>query len=403
LTVRPPSYRVLLGRRDVGGLLLSASLARLADRIVTLVLVLYALARFHSPLLAGWIGFAAMAPGLLISPFAGVLLDRVGSAVAIAVDMACSAACMFVVSMLALAGTDTAWSLSVLVALYSLTKPLSSAGVRSLLPTLVTRADLDHANALDTSINAIIEVIGPALGGVLFGLGGAVTTFAAVVTLHAVACATLLHAGRSLAGPTLRQHGVLRDAAAGVVYVLRHKSLRAVALAYACYQVSWGVLLVAVPVAVRHALGGMHADVVVGILWALSGLAGGIGALATGHLGAMNRERSIITVGILATAIAIYPVSTSFGLAGLASGLALVGFFSGPIDVGVLTLRQRHSESAWLGRVIAVSMSLNMSGLPVGSALGGMLSGWSLAAAFATAAGACVLASAVAWAWLPMR
>jgi MFS family permease len=398
-----PSYRVLLRRRDVGHLLLSASLARLADRIVTLVLVLYVLARFHSPLLAGWIGFAAMAPGLLFSPFAGVLLDRVGSAAAIAVDMACSAACMFAVTMLALAGTDTAWSLSVLVALYSLTKPLSSAGVRSLLPTLVTPEALDHANALDTGINAIIEVFGPALGGVLFGLGGAVTAFAVVVTLHVTACATLLHAVRCRAGQTSRQSGLLRDAAAGVVYVLRHKSLRAIALTYACYQVAWGILLVAVPLAVMHALGGAHADVAVGMLWAISGVAGGIGALATGHLGAIGRERSIIAVGILATAIAIYPVSTGFGFVGLASGLALVGFFSGPIDVGVLTLRQRRTEPAWLGRVIAVSMSLNLSGLPIGSALGGVLSDWSLAAAFAAAAGACVLASAVAWAWLPVR
>jgi MFS family permease len=401
--MRPPSYRVLLGRRDVGRLLLSASLARLADRIVNLVLVLYALARFHSPVLAGWIGFAAMAPGLLISPLAGVLLDRVGSAVAIVVDMACSAACMFAVTMLALAGTDTAWSLSVLVMLYSLTKPLSSAGVRALLPTLVTPETFDHANALDTSVNATIEVLGPALGGALFGLGGAVTAFAVVVILHTAACTTLLHAVRGPAGSTSRQHSVWRDAASGVLYVLRHKSLRAIALIYACYQVSWGILLVAVPVAVTHALGRAHADVAVGMLWAISGLAGGIGALATGHLGAIDRERGIVAVGILATAVAIYPVSTSFGLAGLASGLALVGFFSGPIDVGVLTLRQRRTESAWLGRVIAVSMSLNLSGLPIGSALGGMLSGWSSAAAFAAAAGACVLASAVAWAWLPTR
>ena len=115
--MRPPSYRVLLRQRDVGRLFLSASLARLADRILTLVLVLYALARFHSPPFAGWIGFTAIAPGLLVSPLAGVLFDRVGSAAAIAVDMACSAVCILAVTMLAVAGTDTAWSLCLLVTL----------------------------------------------------------------------------------------------------------------------------------------------------------------------------------------------------------------------------------------------------------------------------------------------
>jgi MFS family permease len=401
--MRQPTYRALLRRHDVGRLLLSAGLARLADRILMLVLVLYALARFRSPLLAGWIGFAAVAPGLLVSPIAGVLLDRVGSAAAIAVDMACSAACVLAATMLSVAGTDTAWSLCLLVSLYSLTKPLASAGVRSLLPTLVSPEALDRANALDTGIHAIVEVFGPALGGALFGFAGAAAAFSITVALYAAACMILLRAAHRPAGQPSRQPGVLLDAAAGVTYVLRHRSLRALALIYACYQLGWGILLVAVPVAVTRALGGVHGDVAVGILWAVSGLTGGVGAVATGHMGAMNRERSIIVFGILGTAIAIYPVSASFGLAGLVSGLALVGFFSGPIDVGVLTLRQRRTDPAWLGRAIAVSMSLNLSGLPIGSALGGLLSGWCTTAAFAAAAAACVLASAVAWAWLPAR
>ena len=400
--MRPLSYRVLLGQRDVGRLLLSAGLARLADRILTLVLVLYALVRFHSPLLAGWIGFAAIVPGLLVSPLAGVLFDRVGSA-AIAIDMAFSAFCILTVTTLALAGADTAFSLCLLVTLHSLTKPLSSAGVRSLLPTLVTPEYYDRANALDTTIQATVELLGPALGGALFGLAGPVAAFAVIVILYAGACTTLLRAAHRPTDPTSRSPGVWLDATAGIAYVLRHRSLRALALTYACYQVSWGILLVAVPVAVTRGLGSTHGSVAVGILWAISGLAGAIGALATGHLGAIGRERSIVAFGILGTALAIYPVSMSFGFAGLASGLALVGFFSGPIDVGVLTLRQRRTDPTWLGRAIAVSMSLNMSGLPIGSALGGMLSGWSTEAAFAVAAGACLIASAVAWAWLPLR
>lgn len=401
--MRPASYRVLLRQRDVGRLLLAASLARLADRISTLVLVLYALARFHTPLLAGWIGFAAMAPGLLVSPLAGVLLDRAGSTRAISADMAFSGACMLGITVQAAAVTDSPWSFGILVALYSLTKPLSSAGVRTLLPTYVSPEAFDRANALDTGIHAIIEVIGPAMGGTLFGLAGPVPAFAVIVALYAAAGITLLRGVHRPMGPTAQRHGVLLDAFASVAYVLRHRSLRALAMLYACYQMSWGILLIVVPVAVARALGGVHGDVAVGIVWAISGFAAGIGALATGHLGAIDRERQIIAFGTLATAIAIYPVSTSFGLAGLASGLALVGFLSGPIDVGLLTLRQRSTEPAWLGRATAVSMSLNMSGLPIGSALGGMLSVRSPEAAFATAAGACVLASAAAWAWLSNR
>jgi hypothetical protein len=71
----------------------------------------------------------------------------------------------------------------------------------------------------------------------------------------------------------------------------------------------------------------------------------------------------------------------------------LAGLVAGPIDVGVLTLRQRCTDPADLGRVLAVSMSLNMSGFPIGTALGGVLVAGSpqwafLAAALAALAGA---------------
>src|SRR3990170_3531831 len=68
-------------------LVLAACLSRLASRMFALVIVLYVLQRFDSPVLAGWVVFASMAPGLVISPLAGALLDRMGAAKAIVIDM----------------------------------------------------------------------------------------------------------------------------------------------------------------------------------------------------------------------------------------------------------------------------------------------------------------------------
>ena len=55
--------------------LLAASLSRLASRMVTLAIILFALDRFKSPALVGWVAFASLAPGLAVSPLAGALLD----------------------------------------------------------------------------------------------------------------------------------------------------------------------------------------------------------------------------------------------------------------------------------------------------------------------------------------
>jgi hypothetical protein len=64
------------------------------------------------------------------------------------------------------------------------------------------------------------------------------------------------------------------------------------------------------------------------------------------------------------TVLRVYPISAHLGLFGISLGLTLIGFLAGPIDVGVLTLRQRRTHPAWLGRVLTVSMSLNLSGFP---------------------------------------
>ena len=59
----PLSYRRLLRLDGMPQLFLAACLSRLASRMFVLVIVLYVLDRFDSPVLAGWVAFASMAPG----------------------------------------------------------------------------------------------------------------------------------------------------------------------------------------------------------------------------------------------------------------------------------------------------------------------------------------------------
>lgn len=384
-------------------LFLAACLSRLASRMFMLAIVLYVLDRFDSPILAGWVAFASVAPGLIVSPLAGALLDRLGAAKAIVIDMVVSAMLLFALAAAGIAGTVTAPLLLALVTLFSLTSPLGSAGIRVLIPGLVPKEALDRANALDTGSYALINVLGPAVAGVLFGFAGSHVTMLVIALLYVLASLSLA----ALARRTPARHPdspkpLIHEAIAGVTYVVRHVSLRSLAISYALYQVSWGILVVAVPVVVANELGtGATGDSVVGGLWAVAGVAGGLGALFAGHLRTMGRERQFIAIGALATAVAIYPVSATFGLVGLTVGLTLVGFFEGPIDVGVLSLRQRRTDPGWLGRVLAVSMSFNMSGLPLGSAIGGMVVTLSPSLAFAIAALASILSAAAAYALVP--
>jgi predicted MFS family arabinose efflux permease len=371
--------------------------------MVTLAIILYAVDRFQAPALVGWVAFASLAPGLAVSPLAGALLDRIGAVSAIAVDMIASAVLLFLFVAASFSGAMPAPLMLFLVALFSLTSPLSAAAVRVLIPGLVSPEELDRANALDAGSYAVIDVVGPALAGALFGFLGAHVCILIIATLYLLAAIALLPlAGNALRARPANTAPLLREAIAGVLHVLRHRSLRGLAVAYSLYQVSMGVLIVVVPIALSRELGAQGvAETATGGLFALAGLAGGLGALATGYLRTANRERHVIGLGALVTALAIFPLGASWGIAGLATAVVVVGFCAGPVDVGLLSLRQRRTEPGWLGRVLAVSMSLNLSGLPLGSALAGILVTYSATTALAVAALASLMAALAVYALVP--
>ena len=395
-------YRQLLQFPDVRALLLAACLSRLAGRMLLLAIVLYVLDRHRSPVLAGWVTFALVAPGLVVSPLAGAWLDRMGPARAIVLDMAASALLILALAAAGLADMLPVPLLFVLVTLFSLTSPLSSAGVRVLLPRLVPPAALDRANALDTTSYAAIDVVGPAIAGLLFATIGAAPSLFTIAALYALAALSLVTVAQHLSPASSHaRKPVVQEAIDGVVHVLSHASLRGLAISYALYMVSLGILYVAVPAIVVRQAGAE--GMTIGGLWALMGMAAAAGALAIGHMRTDSRERLVMAVGMSASAVAIWPVTASFGLMGLAMGLACIGFFSGPIDVGLLSLRQRRTDPAKLGRVLAVSIALNSSGFPLGSALGGFLIVRSTELTFLVAAAASMLAAFSAWVLIPRR
>jgi predicted MFS family arabinose efflux permease len=398
------SYSELLRLPDVPQLLAATCLSRLGGRILILAVVLYTLSEFRSPALAGWVAFASMVPGMIVSPMAGVVIDRISPAKAIIVDMISSTTMILALVVGASANMLNEAALLGIMALYSVTSPLSAASIRVLWPTIVPPLARDRANAADASTFTFTDVAGPAAAGVVLGFAGPNITFLAVAAMY-LGAAVCLHslAGRTYA-KSVNRRSLRMDAVAGLGYVLSHPTLRGLAATYSLYQVGWGVLYIAVPAFVYTKLGAQdQVDTVVGTLWALAGAAGTLGALYVGRLHLIGREQAIMAIGVLITAFVIYPFIAEFGILGLFIGLIVIGFLTGPIDVSLLALRQRRTDPEWFTRALAVSISLNMCGLPLGSALGGALVAYSINAAFIFAAAACLLSTVAVYFWIPRR
>jgi predicted MFS family arabinose efflux permease len=160
-----------------------------------------------------------------------------------------------------------------------------------------------------------------------------------------------------------------------------------------------GILLVGLPVVVFERL---HADAtVVGALWSVMGVVGvGVG-LAAGRLGSAGRERPMLVLGSLVIGAGFAAVAFAGSLAGLLVAVICIGAGSAVTDVALFSLRQRVTDPEWFGRAFAVSMHLNYSGIPVGSAISGPLLAVSTPFALVVAVGFALAAAGLTFAMVP--
>ena len=372
-------------------------LARTASTMVQLVLVLFALERFHSPGIAGAVTFLSLAPGLLVSPIAGALLDRHGRTKLMVLDYIVAAVALALIVGLGVGDALSEPALLAIVTVSSLTFPLSQTGVRTLFPLLVPRPLWERANAIDSNGYVVSSVFGPAAAGVLVATVGSVWALGLTAAMYLISAAITVGVRDPLGSVP---HGrLLSDAWAGLVYVARHPTLRGLAISISTSNIAGGLFYIGLPVLVLSRLGGGPAQV--GQLFALSGVTGAASVLLVGRVGTEGRERPLLAGAIGLAAISYAALVVSPNLAAVAIVMILIGIATGPFDVVLFTLRQRRTDPAWLGRAFAVSMSLNYIGFPVGSAIGGAVAASSIESTFAAALVLSLIAAAITLVAIP--
>jgi MFS family permease len=348
----------------------SVLLARTASQMMQLALVLFVLQRFHSPSLAGLTVFLAIAPGILVSPVAGALLDRHGRVRLITLDYLVGALTLAAIVSLDVAGQLRPAVLLSIVTVGALTYSLSNSGARSLLPLVVPKRLWDRANALDSIAYAVTIGAGPALAGALTAWSGSRIALAATAILYLLAALALLRLPEPLTGRPAES--MLSQAWAGVVYVIRaNPTLRGIVLVMSLMNLGMGILVVAVPVMVFGRLHGSAA--LAGALWAVFGFATVPSALIAGRIDSRHRELTVMVLATLVTATGVAILALAVNPWVAIGAMLLAGLSIGPFDVSMFSMRQRRTDPTWYGRAFAVSMGMNWAGQPIGSALSGPL------------------------------
>jgi predicted MFS family arabinose efflux permease len=399
-TARPPrpSYAALLRVPGFGRVVLGTLLARLGGQMWEIVLVLFVLQRYRSPSLAGLTVLLSIVPGLALSPIAGALLDRQGRVRLMIFDYAVTAALTAGLVALSLGHSLPPLLLLLMVTVLGVSNILSITGARSLFPLMLPRDLWDRANGLDTSVYSFTAIIGPAVAGVVVARFGPEAALLLTASIAAIAAVSLVGVHEPIARSD-PGGSVIGDAWGAVTYVLRHPSLRGLAIALFLSNLGFGVIPVGIPVLVLRHLHGSAATV--GQIFAVFGLAGLIAGLVIGRINTNGRERLLIAscIAIQVPALAVLAFVQQLPLVFV---VALIGgAASSVINVGIFALRQRRTATSWFGRAFAVSMSLNFVGQPIGSALSGPLLERSIALAFLLGAAINVVAAVATIVMIP--
>ncbi|OGQ72129.1 MAG: hypothetical protein A3G94_01160 [Deltaproteobacteria bacterium RIFCSPLOWO2_12_FULL_60_16] len=126
----------------------------------------------NSPFLLGLLGFCQAVPRLLLGAIGGALVDRLDRRRLLLLTQNLAMVQAFAFWALVYFDLIRFWHIVVLVLFIGTVNTLNQTARQSLINTLVPRAELMNAIALNSSIVSLSKVIGPSLGGVLISVIG---------------------------------------------------------------------------------------------------------------------------------------------------------------------------------------------------------------------------------------
>ncbi len=372
--------RSLWRNRDFLLLWSGQAVSTIGTQVSTLALPLLVLALLHSPTQAGFIAAVRSLPYLIFSLPAGALIDRWDrKRMMIMCDTARCLAYGSIPFAFAV-GRLTLVQLYVVALVEGTAFVFFNIAEVACLPRVVTAEQLPQANALNQSSEAVGFLIGPGLAGFLIGLAqtivaGAMLAYAVDAVTYLVSVASLgiirmpFQVARALGG----RRSLWAEIMEGVQFLWTHSRLRAMAALTLSTQVLFGPFTLVLVVLMRDAL---HADPpTIGLLFSLSSIGALVGAgVAPWVKGRLGFGRIIIgttllqALGVVIIAIATSPLVVVVG--------GVIVLFAVPIfNVASVSYRLSLIPDVLQGRVNSVYRLFALSGVPLGTAVSGLLLG----------------------------
>jgi MFS family permease len=343
--------RRLFSHRDARTYIAGQSLSVIGDSALWLAMGIWVKILTGSNSAAG-LTFFAFVCGCMTAPVSGVIVDRVRRRpLLIGANLASAA---LVCALLPVHGRGQVWLIYLVMFGYGAANSLITSAQTALLPCLVPDDLLGDANSALQVASQGLRVLSPLLGAGLLAWVGARPVIGLDAATFVVATGTVLalrlrepRPGRAAGGWRARR----AEFGAGIRHVARTPALRQPLVACLIAVTAFG-FFETVPFAVVAQ--GLHRrPEFLGVLMSLQGAGAVAGGIAAGPVMRRTSERALVAGGLAACAAsALLLITASLPLILLAS--AALGLCIVWINVGAVTLIQRRTPGALIGRVDAV-------------------------------------------------
>jgi len=325
-----------------------------------------------SELALGVVGSASAIPALLITPWGGVLVDRVSKRHLLLLTQTTSMLLAFTLATLVFTDVVRVWHIVLLAVGVGIFNSFDGPARQAFVVEMVGHEDLPNAIALNSMTFNSGRIIGPAIGGVLLvTIGAAWCFFLNGVSILAVLI-SLLSMNMPVSTKKREMRSVRQQLTSGLAYVRREKHLGALllmALVFSTFGTSYATVL---PAFVDKVLN--QAASAFGTINAITGA----GAVTAAFFIAQAGER-LPRGRVLSIAILIFPlILTSFAInKNYAVALILayclgIGFML--VFTLVNTLLQTNLRDELRGRVLSLYTLTFFGVAPLGNLLMGSLS-----------------------------
>ena len=333
----------------------------------------YATETTGSPLSLAVLYVLAFLPMGLLSPFGGVVADKVNrKAIIIACDLIMAFTSLMLTIWIAVAGPSFT-AVALYCAAFGFVSGFRTPAYNATMPLLVPERHLVRINSMDTILGSISMIAGPALGILLYTSFGLQSTIFLGFVGGTAAGVTMLLAKVPRDHGSKEQKGAWQSLKEGATALAEQRGLLVLVIVVSLGMMAYGPIDSLMPLMVYSHFGGD------GFAASLLAAVMGIGLLAGSIiLMVANPQRMLARIIIVAALV----VGSGALIAGLipANGywlfVACIGilaiacaWFNAPI----MTLLQKGIPDEKLGRVMGLFTALNGLAIPAGTALGGII------------------------------